>query len=249
MNKQKLKDLLLTTYQVCIDNEYLNQYLDLVETNCVSYSEMSVELFKQENANYHHVIPLSAYYKFLSPDVPQRKRAHKARKIADCDPNCFMILLSVSDHLLAHYYLMQCAVNSTEIKNNISALTFIIADQTQEQLQMLLTDNKISQISFLTIKIKTQLQKLSVDTKIAIDPQVYVHKDNSELTIPQIELSYYNNLGWQLGRVKSSNSKFQPRCYIHREGVYKNILLSKLPDYLEEGWEYGAAGKPRKKQK
>lgn len=248
MTAIKLKDLLVNTYSICYDNEYLDQYVALILKNKLTYQTMNTEYFCRPGTSYHHAIPLSVYYRFLEPDLPQRKRAHKARKIADCDTNCFMVLLSYSEHLLAHFYLMLCASNQNEVKNNINALNLIITDLTEVEVKNLLEIKAISENYYLVTKLKAHLSKFKSDATPAI-PTVYMHKDDVELLVPQSEQTEYFKLGWQLGGISKNKTRSkQARCHIHKDGVYKNILLTNLQAYLDEGWEYGAAGKPRKKK-
>lgn len=82
----------------CIDNEYLQKYLDLIAAN----SKTAKEKYK---TNCHHILP-RCYFKLLNLPVDHSKTN--------------LVNLSYKDHLLAHYYLYSCATGKFKLLNSIS---------------------------------------------------------------------------------------------------------------------------------
>lgn len=82
----------------CIDNEYLQKYLDLILAN----NKTAKEKYK---TNCHHILP-RCYFKLLNLPVDHSKAN--------------LVNLSYKDHLLAHYYLYSCATGKFKLLNSIS---------------------------------------------------------------------------------------------------------------------------------
>lgn len=101
-----LKQVLLNTGYF-VDNSYLDEYLELVQKP-FSFSGYSEK---------HHVIPVVIYrIEHMTRD------RRKARKIADNDPNNFLVDLLFKDHCKAHWLLYNCT--SGEVKA-CSATTYL----------------------------------------------------------------------------------------------------------------------------
>ena len=103
MNKEELKTTLIKL-NVCIDNEYLNKYVELMVSH--TYSERKRRLTQR-----HHIIP-QYYYKFNDMTVD------------DTDDNC--VNLTRGEHAYAHYYLSLCSTNNKYTNANVYALKYII---------------------------------------------------------------------------------------------------------------------------
>ena len=82
----------------CIDNNYLQQYLQLIEVNKGTKKE-------KYKTNSHHILP-RCYFKLLNIPVDHSKAN--------------LVNLSHADHLLAHYYLYQCSSGQFKYFNSIS---------------------------------------------------------------------------------------------------------------------------------
>ena len=94
-NKQGLKNKLLST-EVFIDNEYLDQYCDLM------FQNYSIDVKFQQ----HHVIP-RAYFKFIGIECDDSESNLKA--------------LPRNIHILAHYYLYKCSKEESILRANYIA--------------------------------------------------------------------------------------------------------------------------------
>lgn len=93
MNKEELKNKLLII-KVFVNNEYLDQYCDLIVFNQ-----------NQEKLKYktqaHHIIP-KCYFVFNSLDIDNSKEN--------------LVNLFYKDHILAHYYLCLCTEGAIQFK-------------------------------------------------------------------------------------------------------------------------------------
>ncbi len=101
-----LKDLLLATGYF-LDNEYLDEYVELLKHNHIDgkhYTEL------------HHAIPV-AFYKLMATKPLSRA---EAKKIAEADPQNFKVNLLYRDHCKAHYLLYFCTVG--DLKYNMQTV-------------------------------------------------------------------------------------------------------------------------------
>lgn len=98
MTKEELKDKLIGC-GLCIDNDYLVKYIDLIHSNLtLGYIRFQTDL--------HHIIP--RHY-FRTNNIP----------IDESDSN--KVYLLAKDHILAHYYLFFCsATEKYRVANALS---------------------------------------------------------------------------------------------------------------------------------
>lgn len=94
---EKIKQKLLE-FDIFVDNEYLNKYVELIVNN-------SEKKFFNEYTETHHILQRSYFKK------------HKL-KLDNSDNN--LIKLSLADHILAHYYLCFCTKNGYDVDNSIA---------------------------------------------------------------------------------------------------------------------------------
>lgn len=96
-----LKQVLLNTGYF-VDNSYLDEYLELIQKpfSLSGYSEK------------HHVIPAVVYSAKYST-----KDNREARKLANADPNNFLVDLLFKDHCKAHWLLYNCTINEVKACN------------------------------------------------------------------------------------------------------------------------------------
>lgn len=85
MTKQKVKKVLLGT-DLFIDNNYLEQYIDLI------FTEQEPNQYSEQ----HHVLPVSYYKHQYNVD------RYAAEKLADTDVNNFTVKLTYMNHCKAH---------------------------------------------------------------------------------------------------------------------------------------------------
>lgn len=87
-----MKDLLLKTGYF-IDNEYLDSYVKLVESNAVAESSVGTQI--------HHILP-RCYFLLINESIDNTKEN--------------LVVLSYKDHILAHYYLALCTKSNLRYK-------------------------------------------------------------------------------------------------------------------------------------
>ena len=91
-----LKEALLS-FDGVIDNEYLDQYVNLVN-NTFSFSD-------QNYFEKHHVIPVSFYYKQRDPTMSYSQHRYN---IVNADTRNYLVRLPFKQHCLAHWLLCKC---------------------------------------------------------------------------------------------------------------------------------------------
>ena len=211
--KEKLLDL-----DIVEDNEYLDEYCDLVESN----KETKREKFKTQK---HHFIPV-CYYK----NKYNLKTRKEAEKVADDDKNNFKVNLIYKNHMLAHLLLSLCLKQDILIYDNFIAIQYMMKKVTKDDLNSVqiiyensrklaskyncmydditkekhlkamrsaLVRSKISK----TMKEKRERGELfSAETRKKISENqktlVYVYKENIVIRVKPENLSEYLNNGW-----------------------------------------------------
>lgn len=113
----KLKKLLLDTGLV-IDNQYLDEYIELILNN---YSSAKIKNITQE----HHSIPVCCYV-VEEAGLSWAAKRKKAVKIAEADPNNKRVHLTYSDHIKAHLLLTRCGKSYKFIFSNANACTLML---------------------------------------------------------------------------------------------------------------------------
>lgn len=121
----KMKQILLNT-DLVIDNQYLDEYVELVLNNLDS---VKIKGTTQE----HHAIPVSSYLpKDDISSITKHKKGASSRnkefvKIANADPNNKRIHLNYADHIRAHLLLTRCGKSYDFILENINACMLMLS--------------------------------------------------------------------------------------------------------------------------
>lgn len=154
----KLKKLLLDT-DLVVDNQYLDDYVELIINN---YDSVKVKNVTQE----HHSIPVFSYV--TNSELTQAAKRKEATKIANADPLNKRVHLTYSDHIKAHLLLMRCGKSYSFILSNANACTLML------NLLHVALDNKI----VTDLESDLNLQKAyeywcSVKTKPTDKPDFY----------------------------------------------------------------------------
>lgn len=103
MDISKIKKELIESNQFK-DNKYLDIYCDLIESN----KEREKEIYKTQK---HHIIP-RCYFKYNNLEID------------DSQEN--LVNLLYKDHILAHYYLCLCCIDSILNYKLFAGLTYIM---------------------------------------------------------------------------------------------------------------------------
>ena len=127
-----LREVLLS-FDGVIDNEYLDQYVQLVN-NTFSFSE-------EDYTEKHHVIPVACYKELREAHIPETRYR---REIVDADPRNYCVVLLFKDHCKAHWLLFNCTSgylrksNATafiEMTGKLDKLANGLSDSEYDQLQ------------------------------------------------------------------------------------------------------------------
>lgn len=110
MNNKTSKEKLINT--ICVDNEYLDKMLELVERN----KYLPVDKKSAKGRQIHHILPRLYFRK-------------NKLEVDNSDSN--LISLSLGEHFLIHYYLWRCAKD--EYKGKCAcAVHFMIASHKKD---------------------------------------------------------------------------------------------------------------------
>lgn len=247
----ELKQILLD-YDLCIENEFLDKYLDLIKNNMMEIDESNYKTYFKEHKlrESHHVIPVSYYYQFVPSD--SARKYHEALNFANYDSNNFEVELKVKDHLLAHCYLALCSKYLNAAVGHASMLNLNERKLSRKDLEELSKEEAYIRVRGVSNSAINKLESLPADEKLKENSKftsennpnankTYLHKGTEFILVSKDEIDNYLLQGWHYGKTSSQ------RCYVNKDGIYKNIKAHKLLEYLEEGWSYGASGKPRYK--
>ena len=128
-----LKEALLS-FDGVIDNEYLDQYIELVNST-FSFSDT-------DYTEKHHVIPAACYKELREELMPETQYR---REIVDADNRNYYVVLLFKDHCKAHWLLFNCTSgylrgsNATafiQMTGKLDKLTNGLSESEYEQLQL-----------------------------------------------------------------------------------------------------------------
>lgn len=227
-----LKELLLDL-DIVIDNEYLDEYVNLIATN------LNTTNIKGKTQK-HHPIPVSAY---------EAAANTTARSCANRDLKNKKVNLNYFDHIHAHKLLVCCGKHLKFIMANASAASLMynallpaIENNIVEQLE---TETEINKAyEYLAITRSTAIKnkpKKSFDlvefNKNRLEGKVAVHNDTEFIyTTPEEATTLLLSGEWKPGTKKALSY-----CAICKNNEYKNIYSKDLLEYLKSGWQYASA--------
>lgn len=247
MELSNLKQILLS-YNVLLDNEYLDAYVNLVVSNLGNSSGPGIQK--------HHIIPVKYY-------AHGRKLTRtQAVKLADSDKNNFCINISRELHAVAHCYLALASKECWFTALNLAAIGLLGYDNSDPKLLLnqIKTNsmpkakrcwihrgdqNKNINISYLPAYLESgwslksnnrHKQKKQAKTEKSI--WMHLQADKQKVQISQI-LDYLK-LGYLPGMSDDSNRQY---CYINNSVEIKKVSIDSLRFYLESGWKYGKIDK------
>lgn len=188
-----IKTTLLDT-QVFIDNEYLDKYTNLILANKDTISTKYV-------TQKHHIIPVNVF-------------KHLKIEVDNSEDN--IVILRYSDHILAHYYLCFCVKDTLKFVNEFAFLSLWNEKRgpyNEEELKSILPGKQKLYEDYCLRKSQLTTKRLlghstSEETRKRISDSaigrysgdVWIHRGNERKHIPQSELKYYLNLGFEVGR-------------------------------------------------
>ena len=228
-----IKKELLDTGQF-IENEYLFKYLNHIQ---IKYDNDNDNYYK----NKHHIIP----YHIL-----------KLKGISITDKK-YLKTLSISDHIIAHYYLFKCSKTNEERCANINTLNLLLNKKLNKKYFELLSDEELINLA----KARDCLYSFIKETNSSKNQgKIYIHKDNICRKIFPADLAIWEKQGWKKGGLKFSEEhkaklrKKKPmsedakkrlkgrgagKIKINKDGKIKTIDPESVKKYLDLGWSKG----------
>ena len=231
------KEQLLQTGCV-IDNEYLNLYEELINSNL----QTKCEKFKTQR---HHSIPCACY---------------SSRSAANSDSQNLKVNLLFKDHVLAHYYLCLCAKESKFRYKMIAAIEFTLgksrnltnSDLVAASKEWLL-NNEVFQLAYEeyarirferlhTPEVREKARQALLGHATSEETRLKISEANKGKTLSEesrakLSRSLKGREAWNKG--KPANNK--GRVGIHNPDTLKELYIApeQLEDYLTNGWIVG----------
>lgn len=187
-----IKDELLKT--TCfIENEYLNRYVELIESNC----DQNQICFK---TTAHHIIPKYCF-KVIGKEID--------------NTSLNLVNLLYKDHILAHFFLAECSSTDVYKWYNYTAMNHIAGNKfhdvtiteallTEEYLEELQCLKEISLLQATEHFRKYGIHEHSEETRKKMSKiltgHIYITKDGQDKMIDPSLLSRYETEGWIKGR-------------------------------------------------
>lgn len=246
---------------LCVDNEYLDKYCELIESN----RNTKREKFKTQK---HHFIPI-IYYK-INYNLKTRKEAEYYSKN---DKNNFLVNILYKDHVFAHYYLCLCC-NDKYKYYLIHAINCIIGNAKKfcEDYSDVINNFNVNQVNRLQelyeyrnlyMSQKYKGRKLSSETvKKMVDSRKRHGYKHSEETKRKISEANKGKQGALLGTHLSEETKkklsatkkmrgngLKNKIYINNGIKNKCIYLSELSTWLNKGYTKGKLISEKEKYK
>lgn len=178
-----LKEKLLTL-NIFDNNEYLDKYCELIESN----RDTKREKFKTQR---HHIIPV-CYYKYS--------------KLQINNSNDNLVNLTYKDHALAHYYLAMCFENIYLKSAMFFALNYILYGKCSNEsvTEFLINADFLDNLQMLYEISKKSLYKQIGNKRRG---KLAVYKDGKQYYIEPKELTTKLESGYKCGHLPESNEK------------------------------------------
>lgn len=238
MSTLKENLLLLNVYE---DNEYLDKYVDIIEQN----RETKQTAFKTQR---HHIVPKSYF---------------KSKQIAVDDSKENLVNLNHADHLLAHYFLFKCSVDSNQSYSNCYAVMYMlnthkVPDTEEEVVQSAINYGELYTAFCMrqSERVKSQpnkptgkkpseetRKKLSI-SHTGLKQSEETREKHRRLLKEQWATGVRNRTVPEEQRRKISKSASN-KATVHMGDVQKLIPLEELDTYLAAGWVRGFTEKNR----
>ena len=199
LEKTKLKEILLQ-YDIVVNNEWLDKYLDLIYTNLETKKQKYI-------TNSHHVIPIYYYnWKYKLKDNTNKRLI--SSKLADNDQNNFKINLRYTDHMLAHYYLALAAKNKLDLWANVKSIKLTFKNINNKENLDLYQNLKefLNNLEYYEdlYKKANEYKKELLEKRKGLKKAV--HKEKITKLVKKEELQNYLDAGWELGHYVSEET-------------------------------------------
>ena len=226
-----LKQLLIEI-KLCVDNEWLDKYCELINNN---YNTESIK-FKTQ---IHHIIP-RYYYKSINESINNNSDN--------------LVNLFHKDHVLAHYYLSLCsfseefqACNIWSIKHVLSNQIYMQQDEWKtEKLLIEQLDNYQQLIELERVYTgnvhRGKQESLETRKKKSMSHKGMKYKQMSDEGRKNISQGKIGKTHIVYNSTKEKISKTRKNLQlvnIHKDGIRKSVRKTELQDWLDKGYVLG----------
>lgn len=206
-----LDDLLDKNY--IIENEFYIKYVNLIKDNLIRCKEK----YKTQK---HHIIP-KCYFIYENIQIDDSKMN--------------TVNLLYKDHILAHFYLAQCAINLRFKYANISAIEHLIGSRYHDKQEY---RNFLNNLDLYQDLYEFYKQNLRVykSCKGVNQGKVFITNGTINKRVYKEHLDNYLNNGFRLGITHTIKEKKKTI-----NNGYKELIVpeSQLQGYLNLGWQLG----------
>ena len=212
-----LKEKLLSL-DLVIDNEYLDKYCELIESN----KNTKREKFKTQK---HHIIP-RYYYKYNNLEIDNSKEN--------------LVNLLYKDHILAHYYLCMCSIyDYYSYINYISVYRIINKDK---------NDNTIFKDILYTLDDFQKIYEYGRELSLKYNPMFndkQKFKHNNIMRSEEIRNKISNTMKEKIAKGyffteehrKNLSKQAKESIYMYKDNIITRVVNSKIQQYIDNGWQ------------
>lgn len=210
MNKLELKNFLLSTIDIFVDNEYLDLYIKLILKN-----EKTVR--SKFKTNQHHIIPKCILNFFNIKHISNKDN---------------MVTLSIKDHILCHYYLCLFCKHDTAIYYKLLCALSILVYGTSTKYNTVVDDFKKLDLD--------NLESLYTEKNILLSQKMIGNSfaKGYKWTEERKQQHRTQRLGVNLseGAKLKISEKSLGRRWMFKNGFYQSVPKENITVFLNEGW-------------
>lgn len=259
----KISKNILLKYKYFIDNEFLDEYCELINENILTVK-------KKNLTQSHHVIPV-AYYKIIKfkNTKGNNEQYQTIKKIAENDKNNFCVNLNYENHIKAHYLLFNCTtgnlkyINANAVFHVIGNINFQKNLKYEEIKNFIYSKFNIDEIRNYVGKERSKKytgkiigKKISEKQKDEISKanggNIYIRKKIDGCWVIKKVKSleqYYESVknGWEHGIDPEYKEKASKKISDKKRGSIcinngidiKYVQKENLKNFIENGWKIG----------
>lgn len=203
----------LVSLGIFIQNDYFIKYLKLIKSNINNTEQKYI-------TQKHHIIP-KYYFKRMGLEVDNSKTN--------------IVNLEFSEHVMAHYYLINCCLNEEDVVNNIHAFNILLKKQghklDEEELKYYLQEAKKLE--------EKRLSYVSKISKLKNSGGKYVYKGDQVRHVKESQVEIYLKDGWKTGNPKAAHKDKSKRYCVTDGKTFKRVHKEDIKNYIDKGWHLG----------
>ena len=213
----RLKEKLLSL-DLVVDNEYLDKYCELIESN----RDTKREKFKTQR---HHIIP-RYYYKYNKLEVDNSKEN--------------IVNLLYKDHILAHYYLCMCSISDYYAYMNYISVYRIVNEDVKDNI---LFKDVLSNLEEYQ-KIYEYGKELSLKYNPMFNEEQKIKHDYI-MRSEEVRNKISNTMKGKIAKGefftdehrKKLSKQARESIYMYKGDVITRVVYPKIQSYLDDGWK------------